>query len=271
MRYRQVGTVARWLLLAVAILLTLFPLYWTVVLATRKAVDAFSDPVFFFVPSFASFAEVWQNQDFVASLAMSASVVGLTVAIVLLISVPAAYIFTRRNIRAKSGIFSWLLIAYLLPDFLIAIPMYSIYQNVGLYDSALGLAIAYQVFMAPLAMGLLLKFFQDVPKELAEASIVDGCSEFQTMWRIYLPVVMPGIATTAILVAITVWNEVTIALALTSNNPTVAIAVTTYKGYASIQWDQLAAASLIAVFPVLIFAMLVQRLIVKGLTAGIGK
>jgi ABC-type glycerol-3-phosphate transport system permease component len=268
---KPLSVVGRWVLLGIAVIATVFPLYWTVVLATRSTADAFGDPSFVYLPSFDSFATVWQNQDFVASIGMSAAVVSVTVAIVLLITVPAAYILTRRNVRARTGIIAWLLIAYLLPDFLIAIPLYSLYQNMGLYDSVLGLALAYQVFMAPLAMALLLKFFQDVPKEIAEAAHVDGCTEFQTLVRIYLPVVMPGIATTAILVAITVWNEVTIALALTASHPTVAIAVTTYKGYASIQWDQLAAASLVAVLPVLVFAMLAQRMIVRGLTAGMGK
>lgn len=271
MRSSIPGTIGRVAFLGVAILVTLFPFYWTFVLATRKAVDAFGDPRFIFIPTFESFSTVWEDQNFVRSMLMSTLTVTLSVVIALMVAVPAAYILTRHRMRAKSRLLLWLLIAYLLPDFLIAIPLYAIYQNMGLYDSAIGLAIAYQVFMAPLAMWLLLRFFSEVPQELAEAAHIDGCSDWQILRRIYLPIVMPGIATTAILIAITVWNEVTIALALTTNNQTVSIAVSAYKGYASIKWDQLAAASLLAAIPVVLFALVAQRFIVRGLTAGIGK
>jgi ABC-type glycerol-3-phosphate transport system permease component len=149
--------------------------------------------------------------------------------------------------------------------------MFALLQNVGLYDTPLGLAFAYQVFMVPLAMWLLLRFFEEVPVELAEAASIDGASRFATLVRVYLPIVRPGIATTAVLIAVTVWNEVTLALSLTLNNPTVPIAIAAYKGYASIQWDQLAAASLLAMAPVIIFAIFAQRHIVSGLTAGTGK
>lgn len=265
------GVIGRRLFLAGALLVTVFPFYWTFVLATRHTVEAFAGPVLFFMPSFDSFVTVWQDQNFVKSMLMSSAVVALSVLIALVVAVPAAFVLTRHRVKSRTGILVWLLIAYLLPDYLIAIPMYAIYQNIGLYDTAIGLAITYQVFMAPLAMWLLLRFFQDVPRELSEAAYIDGCSDWQILWRIYLPIVTPGIATTAILIAMTVWNEVTIALALTTNNPTVSIAVSAYKGYASIKWDQLAAASLFAAIPVVLFALVAQRFIVRGLTAGIGK
>ncbi|WP_165367856.1 carbohydrate ABC transporter permease [Phytoactinopolyspora endophytica] len=256
--------------IACTVVATLFPFYWTITLATQNTATG-GEPEFLYVPSFDAFAAVWSNSDFVGSLVMSMIVVVLTVIISLVVTVPAAYAFVRFELRPRTGIVLWLLLAYLLPDFLIAIPMYVLLQNVGLYDTSFGLALAYQVFMVPLAMWLLLRFFEDVPAEVAEAASIDGASRMQTLLRVYLPVVRPGIATTAVLIAITVWNEVTIALSLTLNNPTVPIAIAAYKGYASIQWDQLAAASLIAMAPVVIFAIFAQKHIVSGLTAGAGK
>jgi ABC-type glycerol-3-phosphate transport system permease component len=264
-------TIGRWIFLGVALLMTFFPFYWMFVLATQKTVNAFGEPRFLYVPSFNSFVTVWEDQNFTKSIGMSTTVVLMTVSLSLAVSIPAAFVLTRHELRQRTGVMAWLLIAYLLPDFLIAIPMYALFQNIGLYDTPLGLALAYQVFMTPLSMWLLLRFFQEVPPELGEAAHLDGCSDWQLLTRVYLPLVMPGVATTAILVAITVWNEVTIALALTVNNPTVPIAVASYKGYASISWDQLAAASLFASIPVVLFALIAQRYIVNGLTTGIGK
>lgn len=262
---------ARWSLIGLALFVTLFPFYWLFVLATRNAVDALGDPQLFFVPDFSAFAEVWSDRDFSRSLSMSLSVTLLTVFIALCVGVPAAYALTRNHVRRRTGLIGWLLIAYLLPDFLIAIPMFAVLQNIGLYDTAFGLALAYQVFMAPLTMWLLLRFFGEVPTELAEAAVLDGCSERAVLRRVYLPIVMPGVATTAIIVGMLAWNEVTIALALTIRNPTLPITVASYKGYASIEWDQLAAASLMVTIPLFLFALVAQKRIVGGLTAGIGK
>lgn len=267
----SLGRVGRWIFLTLAIAAVIFPLYWTFALATQDPVDSFGEPQFFFVPRFDAFVTVWSDQGFVAAALMSLTTTALTVGLTLVVTVPAAYILTRRRVRARTGIVGWLFVAYLFPDFLIAIPLYAVLQNIGLYDNAVGLALAYQGFMAPLAMWLLLSFFQSVPEELAEAATLDGCTAAQALRRVYLPIVMPGIATVAILVAIQIWNEVTIALALTSSNPTVPIVVASYKGYAALKWDQLAAASLLSMLPVVLFAIFAQRQIVRGLTAGVGK
>lgn len=270
MRSSLSGRILRGVFVTVAVVATLFPFYWTLNLATQNTATG-GGPQFFSTPSFDSFAAVWENSDFLGSMVTSLVVVAFTVILSLVVTVPAAYALVRFRVRRRSGILLWLLLAYLLPDFLIAIPMFSLLQNIGLYDTALGLALAYQVFMVPLAMWLLLRFFEEVPVELAEAADIDGATRFQTLTRIYLPIVRPGIATTAVLIAVTVWNEVTLALSLTLNNPTVPIAIAAYKGYASIQWDQLAAASLLAMLPVVVFAIFAQKHIVSGLTAGTGK
>jgi len=268
---RRIGGILRWVFLGLAVVAVLFPLYWTFALATQDPVDSFGTPQFLFVPRFDAFVTVWGDQGFISAALMSLTTTVLTVGLTLAITIPAAYILTRRRVRAQVGLIAWLFVAYLFPDFLIAIPLYAVLQNIGLYDSALGLALAYQGFMAPLAMWLLLAFFRSVPEELAQAATLDGCSAWQTLRRVYLPIVMPGVATVAILVSIQVWNEVTIALALTSSNPTIPIVVASYKGYAALKWDQLAAASLLSMLPVVIFAMFAQRQIVRGLTAGVGK
>ena len=127
----------------------------------------------------------------------------------------------------------------------------------------------YQVFAVPFAVWLIQSFFAEVPPDLADASRVDGCSELQSLVRIYLPLAAPGLAATAILVGINIWNEVTIALSLTfENSRTVTIAVAGFRGYAAIRWQELAAAAVTAVVPRVIFAALAQRYLVTGLTFG---
>jgi len=266
---RRAGTFATGAYLSIAIIVTVFPVYWTFCIATQDPVAAFGSPKFLFVPDFSAFAIVWNDQGLADAFLMSASTVAITLTLTLAVVVPAAFILTRRRVRARTGLMGWLFVAYLFPDFLVAIPLYSVLQSIGLYDSALGLALAYQASTLPLAMWLMLAFFRTLPAELSEAARLDGCDAWQTLRHISLPLVVPGIATTAIILAVNIWNEVTIALALTSANPTIPILASHYKGYASVHWDQLAAAALMTTIPVIIFAVFAQRYIVRGLTAGV--
>ena len=261
---------AAWGVSIIAIALTLFPLYWLFIISTKKPVDAFKTPPdLIYIPDFSKYAEIWQQGDFAAAFFNSIIVVGLGVFIALVIAAPAAYAIVRFKIRAGRWLALWLLLAYALPEFLFVIPMYVLYQQIGLFDTQIGLALIYQVFAVPFAVWLIQAFFGEVPRDLGDAARVDGCSELQSLWRIYLPLAAPGIAATGILVGIVMWNEVTIALSLTFNDSrTVTIAVAGYRGYAALRWQEMAAASMTAIAPMLLFALVAQRYLVKGLTFG---
>ncbi|MBN9608710.1 MAG: hypothetical protein BGO26_11525 [Actinobacteria bacterium 69-20] len=260
-----------YLMVLLAIVMTLFPLYWIFVLATRDPVQAFGTPKFLFVPQFDAFGQVWTDQGFVHAVIMSIFTTVLTILIALAVATPAAYIMVRRHVRRRQPLVVWLLVAYLLPDFVVAIPFYNIFQYIHLYDTAIGLALVYQVFMTPFAVTIMIAFFRDIPPEVGEAALIDGCTSASALWRVYLPLTRAGVATVAILIGINVWNEVTIALALTSDHPTVPIAVAAYKGFAALKWNQLGAASFLSIVPMIAFALFAQRHIVRGLTAGMSR
>jgi ABC-type glycerol-3-phosphate transport system permease component len=259
-----------WGVAIIAIGVTLFPLYWLFLISTKKPVDAFkSPPDLIYIPDFSKYAEIWQQGDFAAAFLNSVIVVGLGVFMALLVAAPAAYAIVRFRIRAGRWLGLWLLLAYALPEFLFVIPMYVLYQQIGLFDTQIGLALIYQVFAVPFAVWLLQAFFSEVPRDLGDAARVDGCSELQSLVRVYMPLAAPGIAATGILVGIVMWNEVTIALSLTfDDSRTVTIAVAGYRGYAALRWQEMAAASMTAIAPMLVFALVAQRYLVRGLTFG---
>lgn len=261
---------AAWGVAIIAIGLTLFPLYWLFLISTKRPVDAFKTPPdLIYVPDFSKYAEIWQQGDFAGAFFNSIIVVGIGVTLALVIAAPAAYAIVRFRVRAGRWLALWLLLAYALPEFLFVIPMYVLYQQIGLFDTQIGLALIYQVFAVPFAVWLIQAFFSEVPPDLGDAARVDGCSELQSLLRVYLPLAAPGIATTGILVGILMWNEVTIALSLTfDESRTVTIAVAGYRGYAAMRWQEMAAASVTAVVPMLLFALIAQRYLVKGLTFG---
>jgi ABC-type glycerol-3-phosphate transport system permease component len=267
---RRVELAGAWAVALVAIAVTLFPLWWLFVISSRRPVDAFRmPPDLVFLPDLSKYLSIWGQGDFSRAFLNSVVVVVLGVLLALAIAVPAAYALLRLRVRASRWLGLWLLLAYAIPEFLFVIPMYVLYHRIGLYDTQIGLALIYQVFAVPFAVWLVHAFLREVPADLGDAARVDGCSHLQALVRVYLPLAAPGIAATAILVGINMWNEVTIALSLTFQDAsTVTIAVAGYRGYASPRWQELAAAAMTAIAPMILFAAVAQRYLVKGLTFG---
>jgi ABC-type glycerol-3-phosphate transport system permease component len=263
-------TAAAYALVLLATLLSLFPLYWLLVISTKPPRDAFqTPPQLLYVPDFSKYVEVWTTGEFQRAFFNSVGVVALGVALALVVATPFAYASIRFRLRGARWLRLWLLLAYTMPEFLFVIPMYVAYQQFGLYDTVIGIAFIYQVFAVPFAVWLIQAFFGEIPTELGDSARVDGASELQTLLRVYVPLAAPGLAATAILVGINMWNEVTIALALTFDSArTVQIAVAGYRGYAAIRWQEMASAAVIAVVPMVLFAWVAQRYIVRGLTFG---
>jgi len=235
---RRTINVLAYLIATMAILLTLFPIVWIFTISIKTQRDAFAmPPVWVFEPVWNSYGQVWETPGFVKAFLNSIIVTLIAVWLALLVGILAAYALNRLPFRGKRGLMIGLLLSYMFPEFLFIIPMYVLYQKIGLYDTPIGLALVYQVFVLPFAIWLLRSFFNEVPTELDDAARIDGCNRLQTLYYVYLPLTAPGIAATAILCAIWIWNELTIALALTFESAqTVTVAVAGFRGYASINW-----------------------------------
>lgn len=259
-----------YLIALAAIILTLFPIVWIFSISLKTQRDAFAiPPKLIFDPIPDHYEALWNDEGFKEAFGNTAivTIIGVTLAIV--IAVFASYALHRFEFRGKHIVGIWLLLAYMLPEFLFIIPIYALYQRINLYDTEFGLALLYQVHSLPFAIWLIRSFFKEVPLELDDSARIDGCSYLQTLVYVYLPISAPGIAATAILTAIWIWNELTIALALTfSDAQTITVAVGSFRGYASIAWGPMTAASIIAILPMLLFAIIAQKYIVKGLTLG---
>ena len=267
---RRINKALAYVIAVLAVLVTLFPVFWIFGISIKTQRDAFAmPPVWFFKPIWNNYVKIWQTGGFADAFRNSILVTCIGVILALAVSIPAAYALNRMPFRGKKTLSVWLLLAYMLPEFLFIIPMYVLYQRINLYDTQIGLALVYQVFLLPFSIWLLRGFFQDVPAELEDAARIDGCSRFQTLRTIYIPLTAPGIAATAILSAIWIWNELTIALALTFESAkTVTVAAAGFRGYASIDWGAMSAASIVSIIPMFIFAIIAQRYIVEGLTLG---
>ena len=253
-----------------AVSFTLLPIIWLFMLSIKSKGETFTKPPkLIFDPTINNYINLWDNDLFKDTFFNSIFITLISIVLSITIALFAAYALKRYQIRFKTAFMQWLLLAYMLPEFLFVLPMFTIYQTIGLYDTYLGMAIIYQVHVLPFSIWMLRSFLEEIPKEIDDAAIIDGCGPLQAIFRIYLPLIIPGIVATAILNGIWVWNELAIALGLTFfDAQPITVGVASFRGYASIEWGGMTGSAIISMIPMVLFAAFAQKHIVKGLTLG---
>ena len=253
-----------------AIAFTLLPITWLFMLSIKSKGETFTKPPkWIFDPTVNNYIKLWDNDLFKDTFFNSIYITIISIVLSVTIALFAAYALKIYKIRFKTAFMQWLLLAYMLPEFLFVLPMFTIYQTLGIYDTYLGMAIIYQVHVLPFSIWMLRSFLEEIPKEIDDAAIIDGCGPLQAIFKIYLPLIIPGIVATAILNGIWVWNELAIALGLTFfDAQPITVGIASFRGYASIDWGGMTSSAIIAIIPMVLFAAFAQKHIVKGLTLG---
>ena len=218
-----------------------------------------------------TYKEVLYGQGMLDFTINSVVVVGLTTLLALLIGTPAAYAFSRLRFRGSEKLSSTILSMRFMPPLAVAIPLFLMMKAIGLQDTYLGLILPYTSFSLPLVVWIMIGFFDEVPREIDDAALVDGCSHLAVLWRVMLPLVRPGLVTAALFGAIFIWNEFLVALYVidSRDHQTISLgAATLISAERPIEWNIAATVGVVTVIPILIFSLLVQRYIVRGLTVG---
>ena len=254
----------------IAIAVTILPITWLFLLSIKSKGETFTKPPkWVFDPTIQNYIDLWDNDLFKDTFVNSFFITLISITLSIIIAIFAAYALKRYQIRFKTAFMQWLLLAYMLPEFLFVLPMFAIYQFIGIYDTYIGMALIYQVHVLPFSIWMLRSFLEEIPKEIDDAAYLDGCNPFQAIYKIYLPLIIPGIVATAILNGIWVWNELAIALGLTFfDAQPITVGVASFRGYASINWGGMTGSAIISMIPMILFVTFAQKHIVKGLTLG---
>jgi multiple sugar transport system permease protein len=262
------------MLVALALVLTLVPVYWMVTISLKSEVDQFSVPPrwFNFTPTLAHYRDAFFERSFGQYLITSLIVAIISTLCAMLLGTLAAYGLARFRWprRVGSHVALWILSTRMFPPIVTAIPLFLMMRDVGLLNTRAALVIVYTAFNLPFVVWMMRGFFQEIPRELEEAARVDGDSRLGALRRIVLPLVVPGLAATAIFCLIISWNELLFALILTQTDAAMTLPVgiagrvTQYE----IKWGVMSAAGVVAMMPILIFALAVQRYLVRGLSLG---
>ena len=245
----------------------LFPYIWMVLTGFRNPIDTLAMR-FIFAPTLAGIRSIFVDVGFGHYLLNSVIVSVSTTALVLVLGAPAAYGLIRMGRRSRVFLMS-ILVARMVPAIAILVPIYLAASHFGLLDTQIVLIVIYTAFNLPFAVWLLRSFFRDVPAEIREAAVIDGCTEWGVFCRMMLPLVVGGLVATGVFVFIAAWNEFLFALALTqSQAATAPLAIIGFRNEYGVQWGSIGAASFLISTPVVLFAVAMQRYLVRGLTMG---
>jgi multiple sugar transport system permease protein len=226
-------------------------------------------PSFVFEPTLENYRDLFAKFEFSGVLLNSIVVTVATCVVVVGLGVMAAYALARLKVPGEKHLALWILSLRFLPPIAVAIPFYIQWQDLNLLDTHVGLIVVYVAFNLPFAIWLLRGFLADVPIELEEAALLDGLSRLQILWRVVVPVILPGLASTSIFIFVFTWNEYLMALMLTSVNAvTVPVTISKFVMPYTILWGDLSAAVVIQLVPMLAVVFLLQRHIVRGMTLG---
>jgi multiple sugar transport system permease protein len=261
-----------WVAVAAIVVFCLFPFYWLINISLRTGPDLSSSSIFPPNPTLDNYTSIFKNGDFTHAL-LNSAIVSLTVtALSLVVGSFCAYALARLKLRGKVFILGLVLSITTFPAIAIAAPLFKLWTDIGLFNTLPGLIIPYLCFSLPLAIYILVSFFREIPRDLEEAALVDGATNFEAFTKIVLPLAAPGMATTAILTFIFAWNEFLLAVTLTSSPKarTVPAAIAFFTGSTEFEkpLGTISAASVVISIPLVLLVLLFQKRIVAGLTAG---
>ena len=252
-------------------LLMLAPFVWTALSVTKPTDVAFANPPVLsgYTPTLEAFVNLWETTYFADYLVNTIVVALISTVVALVLGIPAAYALSRFPGYVSAILLLLALIFRSLPRFSVVLPMYEISRSLGIYDTNFALAAALVAINQPFSIWLLRNFFAEIPKELDEAAMIDGCTRFMTLRKIMIPLMRPGIITAGVFVFLFAFQEYLTALVLTDTaSKTVPVFITTQLGQTLPMLQQAGAAAMLLTLPVIAISFIAQKYLVAGLSDG---
>jgi multiple sugar transport system permease protein len=245
----------------------LFTFFWMILSSLKANVQVTAyPPVWVFRPTLQNYVDVFTRNPFFGYMLNSTVIAVAAVGIGLVCGLPAAYTLARHR---QTTLGFLVLTVRILPGIAFLVPLFVLYRQLGLINTHVGIVLTHIIVVLPLIIWIMAGFFEDVPRELEEAAMIDGCSRVGTFLRIVLPLGQPGIVAATILSFIASWNNFIFVLILGGKDTiTLPMAVYSFMSFEDVNWGGLTAAATVITLPILILALAVQRYLTRGLTMG---
>ena len=267
-RSRVMRTTATYGILIIALLWTIFPIYWMIKssLTLNEEMYVARPPLFSNVITFDHYIDLIYNTSFMHNVWNSFVIAAITTIICLAIGILGSYAMTRLKYPGRSFFRNSIIISYLMPTAVLFVPMYVFVSSLGFYDNKYALLIIYPTFVVPYCCYMLISYFKAIPYALEEAALIDGCNRLQTLWYIIMPIALPGIAVVATFAFTMAWNEYLYAMIMTTSNvqKTAKVAISGFKYADSAIWGRIMSASVVCSLPVTLLYIAAQSMLISG-------
>ncbi|NTJ65571.1 carbohydrate ABC transporter permease [Agrobacterium rhizogenes] len=274
---RRLWKVAYLIGLFLAMLIICLPGFWIVISSLRPTVEIMAKPAVWIPQELsleayrAMFSGVGQGGIPVWDYFRNSLIISITsTAIALVIGMSGGYAFARFRFAGKSAVFLGLMLTRSVPGVALSLPLFMVYARLGIIDTHFGLILTYVALNVPFTIWLIDGFFRQVPKDLAEAAQIDGCTRWQAFWQVEFPLAGPGIASAGIFAFLTCWNEYALASQLTRSvdSKTLPVGLLDYTAEFTIDWRGMCALAVVMIIPALALTFIIQKHLVSGLTFG---
>lgn len=268
----MVENVLTWCMFIIGAVLVLLPILWMVSTSLKTEPETFRIPPQWIPdePTIRSYQAMWTDYPFLDYFKNSIIVTFMAVFISVAISCLTGYGTTRFEFKGKGTFLGFILMTQMFPSVMLLVPYYKVLNTYNLNNTLIGLSLVYVSFTVPFCSWMMVGYFKTIPVTLDEAAIIDGASRWQVFYKVALPIVAPGVASSAIYAFITCWNEYMFANLLMADEKmkTVSVGIAQMNGYYKIMWNDLMAASVVASIPLVIAFIFLQKYFISGLTAG---
>ena len=266
------GSRLRWLAALIVLANGFFPALWILATSFKNEVELTAKPITYWPqnPVLANYVAAFRDQPLPGYLLNSAIVALLSMLLSLFISALAAYAIARLKLRHRDLILTAIIAVSMFPLVTLMVPLFEIMRGVNLLNSYWALVFPYTVLNLPICTLVLVSFFQDIPRDIENAAMIDGCTRLGALWRVVVPLAAPGVFTAGILAFVNAWDEFLLALSMNSAVAyrTLPVGIQMYQGEFAFPWPTISAALVIAMVPVVVVILVFQERVVSGLTTG---
>jgi multiple sugar transport system permease protein len=261
-----------WIAAAIVAVNGFFPALWILFTSLKTETELMRQPITIWpeAPTLANYVRVFVDQPILTFLWNSVAVAALSTLLCVVVSALAAYALVRLRIPYRNAVLTVLLAVAMFPLVSLMVPLFQVMRGLGLLNTWPALVLPYAVLSMPVCTLVLMSFFQDIPPDLENAAMIDGCTRLGALWHVVIPLTAPGVFTAGILAFVNAWDEFLLALTLSSRvaSRTVPVGITLYQGEFSFPWPIISAALVVAIVPVCVIIAIFQERVVGGLTAG---
>ncbi|SHE92136.1 carbohydrate ABC transporter membrane protein 2, CUT1 family (TC 3.A.1.1.-) [Marinitoga hydrogenitolerans DSM 16785] len=272
MKKKTIWQIVRFILLALFLLFAIFPLYWIILTSFKPVYELYTFPIKYWTnhPSLYGYKKLFEFVNFKQYFANSIFVSFIAAFISTIFAMLSGYILSRKEFKWRYIVILYLFFSQMIPSYLIMVPQYIMFSKFNLINKLISIIIVYSGFGAAFSTIMAKGFFDRIPKSIEEAALIDGCNEIQSLFKITVPLMLPGLSAILSFSFVNNWNELFTAVMFlnTADKYTVPVGLYSIVSKAGIQWNVLSAGIVIALLPTIIVFSIAQKYIISGLTQG---